>query len=113
MTLVEVKERLKEHFKMKDLESAEFVLGVESTRILDGGSFLVQYNYASKVVTNFGMGDVKVALTPLEPKSKLGEAGEEARLWSHLEMEDVPYRSLVATLMYLALGTRPSLSMVV
>ena len=45
-SLTEVKERLKEHFKMKDMESAHFLLGVEFRRNLDGGYFMVQEKYA-------------------------------------------------------------------
>ena len=36
-SLTEVKERLKDHFKMKDMGSAHFLFGVEIRRKLDGG----------------------------------------------------------------------------
>ena len=44
--LSEVKDRLKQHFKMKELGSAQFLLGMEIRRRLGGGFFLVQEKYA-------------------------------------------------------------------
>ena len=69
---MEVKERLKLHFKMKDMGSAHFLLGVEIRRRLEGGYFLVQEKYASEVVSKFGMAEAKVVTTPFEPGSTFG-----------------------------------------
>lgn len=41
-SLAEVKERFKEHFKIKDLGSARFLLGVEIRRRLEGEFLMVQ-----------------------------------------------------------------------
>ena len=62
-----MKERLKQHFDMMDMGSAEFLLGeVEMRRRLRGGYFLVQQNvHASEVVNKFGI--AKVVSTPFEP----------------------------------------------
>ena len=49
-SLTEEKERLKEHFKMKDMGSAHFLLGVEIRRRFDGGYFMVQEKYAAEEV---------------------------------------------------------------
>lgn len=62
----------KEHFKMKDLGSAEFLLRVEIRRRLEGGYFIIQHKYACEVVTKFGMGDAKEVLKPFEPGIALG-----------------------------------------
>ena len=86
----EVKERLKIHFKMKDLGSAQFLLGVEIRRRLEGGYFMVQEKYANEVVAKFGIADAKVVSTPFEPGSVLGlEESDETAL--HPDMVDVPY----------------------
>lgn len=51
--------------------------------------------------------------TPFEPGSTFGseDALEQGRVDSR--MVDVPFRSLVGSLMYLAINTRPDLSMAV
>ena len=112
-SLAEVKERLKLHFKMKDMGSAHFLLGVEIRRRLDGGYFMVQEKYASEVVSRYGMGDAKIVSTPFEPGSTFGSEDVLDQERVDPGMVDVPYRSLVGSLMYLAVCTRPDLSMAV
>ena len=46
-SLAEVKERLKQHFKMKDLGRARFRLGVEIGMRLERGYFNAQHNCCS------------------------------------------------------------------
>ena len=110
-----MKESLSDHFKMKDLGSVEYLLGVEIRRRSGGGYFLVQEKYAQEVVREFGMGEAKVASTPFEHRSEMGlsEAsssdGERSPAW----MADIPYRRVVGSLMYLIVCTRPDLSMAV
>lgn len=52
-----LKERPKEHFKMKDLGSARIRSGEEIRRKLEGGCFMAQEKYALEVVGKFGMKD--------------------------------------------------------
>ena len=101
-SLVEVKERPKLHFQMEDMGSAHFLLVVEIRRRLEGGYFLVQ----EKVVRRLGMADAKIVPTPFELGSTFGfeDALGQERVDSG--MVDVPYRSLVGSLMYLAICTR-------
>ena len=112
-SLAEGKERLKEHFKMKDMGSAHFLLGVETRRRLDGGYFMVKKKYALEVVSRFGMVDAKIVFTPFKPGSTSGfeDALKQERVDSG--MADMPYRSFVGSLMYLTVCTRPDLSMAV
>ena len=55
----------------------------------------------------------KIVSTPFEPGSNFG--AEEVQVAEGVEpaMVDIPYRSLVGSLMYLAVCTRPDLSMAV
>ena len=101
--------------KMKDLGSAKYLLGVEIRRRSGRGYFLVQEKYTQEVVKKFGMGEAKVALSPFEHGSEMGlaEAGNLAGEGSPAGMADIPYRSVVGSLMYLAVCTRPDLSMAV
>ena len=102
-------------FKMKDLGSAKYLLGVEIRRRSGGGYFLVQEKYAQEVVRKFGMGEAKVASTPFEHGSEMGlaEAGNSVGEGSPAGMADIPYRSVVGSLMSLVVCTRPDLSMAV
>ena len=75
-----MKESLSDHFKMKDLGYAKYLLGVEIRRRSGGGYFLVHEKYAQEVVKKFGMGEAKLASTPFEHGSEMGlaEAGSLA-----------------------------------
>ena len=111
-SLAEVKGRLKGHFKVKDLGSAQCLLGVEN-RCLEGWYSIVWEKYACEVVTKFGMGDTKEVSTPFEPGSTLGmeEAGNQTWDGAHPQMVDILYKTLVGSLMYIAMYTRPDLAM--
>ena len=71
----------------------------------------MQQKYALEVVDKFGMGDSKPASTPFEPGSILGVEGCPQNEEERAAMEVIPYRSLVGSLMYLAVCTRPDLAM--
>ena len=74
-SLLSVKRSLSKSFKMKDLGSAEYLLGLEIRRRPGGGYFLVQEKYPQGVVVEFGMGEAKVASTPFEHRCWLGWDG--------------------------------------
>ena len=59
------------------------------------------------------MGDAKIVSTPCEPGSTFGSVDVLDQERVDPGMVDVPYRSLVGSLMYLAVCTRPHLSMAV
>ena len=84
-------------------------------RLSRGGYFLVQEKYAQEAVKNFGIGEAKVASTPFEHGSEMGlaEASSSAGEGSPAGMADISYKSVVGSLMYLVVCTRPDLSMAV
>ena len=109
--LKQVKEQLQKRFKMKDLGTAIFLLGIELRRTANGDLLLVQEKYAKEVVSKFGLVDCKPVSTPFEAGFVLDA---EACPQSPMEIErmaGVPYRSLIGSLMYLAVCTRPDLAM--
>ena len=67
--------------------------------------------YAREVVEKFGMGEARVASTPFEHGVDLGLVG--AGLEGDPAMAGIPYNSVVGSLMYLAVCTRPNLAMFV
>ena len=63
-----IKEWLKKCFSMKDLEEAEYILGIkiyrERFKMLLG---LSQGNYIDKILDRFKMGDSKKGFLPMQP----------------------------------------------
>jgi hypothetical protein len=104
-----VKEMLKRYFKMEDLGEAKYVLGMELKRLANGDLKLCQTVYAKGVVNTFGMEGCKSVVSPLDPGKVLSKALEAKTEKEIREMERVPYRSAIGSLMYLMTGTRPDL----
>ena len=106
-----IKGNLQEKFDMKDLGVATFLLGIELRRQEVGNPLMVQEKYAREVVQKFGMVDRKEVSTPFEPGKILGVEGCAQSEEERASMVGVPYRSLVGSLMYLAVCTRPDIAM--
>ena len=106
-----VKEKLQEKFDMKDFGVASFLLGMELRRKEGGDMLLVQEKYALEVVQKFGMADSKEVSTPFEPGSILGVEGGPQSMEERASMVRVPCRSLIGSVMYLAVFTRPDIVM--
>lgn len=100
-----VKRQLLRKYKMTDLGTARKYLGIEIHQSSDGIS-LCQQEYANKVLRRFRMENSHDALSPMDPNVRL----------TNTHCEDKPvldrrlYLSIVGSLMYAALGTRPDLS---
>ncbi|RVW25193.1 Retrovirus-related Pol polyprotein from transposon TNT 1-94 [Vitis vinifera] len=109
--LDQVKEMLKVEFEMKDLGSTKRILGMEierdrSKKVLR----LSQKSYISKVLSRFEMNNVKTVSTPLGQHFRLSitqapETHEEKRF-----MQMIPYASMVGSLMYTMVCSRPDLA---
>ena len=95
---------------MKDLGEAKFLLGIEIRRQVNGDVLLVQERYARDVVKRFNMEGCKSMSTPLELGSHLDMSQQPSTEEEKIEMADVPYRSEIGSLMYLATCTRPDLA---
>ena len=66
----------------------------------------MQEKYASEVVSKFGMAEAKVVSTPFEPGSTFGSDDVEDQGGVDSSMVEIPYRTLVGSMMYLAIFTR-------
>ena len=105
-----VKKGLCAEFKMKDLGEAKFLLGIEIRRQENGDVLLVQEHYARDVIRRFNMEGCKPVSTPLEFGCRLDSSSVPTTAAGKVEMVDVPYRSAIGSLMYLATCTRPDIS---
>jgi hypothetical protein len=90
-------------FKMKDLGVARQFLGLEISRDSDTIS-LGQEKYVNDIIARFGMQDAFDVPTPLDPDVKLDAAAGSK------PADTRRYQSIVGSLMYAALGTRPDIA---
>jgi hypothetical protein len=92
-------------FKMKDLGAARQFLGLEISRDSEGHTIsLGQEKYVNDIIARFGMQDAFDVPTPLDPDVKL-----DATIGSK-PADTSRYQSIVGSLMYAALGTRPDIA---
>ena len=76
--LEEVKRVLAANFKLRDLGSSTFLLGIGITRPEEGGIFLGQSKYSQDIVAKYGMEGGKGVSAPFEAGSELGEKDSPA-----------------------------------
>lgn len=97
---LEVFNRLKDRFKLKDLGPIEQALSLRIRREKDI-IYVDQKNYITKVLTNFGMEDCKPVKTPMVLGTKLTKSDSVD--------SSIPYQSLIGSLMYIGINTRPDI----
>ena len=68
-----VKSFLHSRFRMKDLGTATFLLGVEIRRLPSSDIRLVQEKYLNEVLAKFPVDNSRAASTPLPPACKLSQ----------------------------------------
>lgn len=93
---------LSRHFEMKIMNVGCF-LGVEIEQGSDGSIFIHQEAYTERILQKYGMqnvGSVGVPADPNQPLHKFDETDDST----------YPYREVVGSLMYLAVGTRPDIA---
>ena len=109
-----LKSQLTKEFEMKDLGAAKKILGMEIQRDKKAGKlYLSQGHYLEKVLGRFNMDNCKAVSTPLAAHFRLSaeccpQSDEDID-----RMFNVPYSSVVGSLMYAMVCTRPDLSHVV
>jgi hypothetical protein len=104
----QLKSDLQKHFEIADNGEISGVLGINvrgERRIR-----LAQTGYAVSVLERFGMEDSKPVSTPLVPNTTLSKVDEEGKA---VPGDKAWYASVVGSLMYLAVATRPDLAFAV
>ena len=107
----ELKCRLKDEFEMSDLGELHYFVGIQIER--DRKCFrltLSQKAYIEEVLERFGMADCKPIGTPLEPKAQLVKLSDEEYALCLFEMQAIPYKEAVGSLMYAMVATRADLA---
>ncbi|OWY90086.1 polyprotein, partial [Phytophthora megakarya] len=107
----QMKQTFFERFEMKDLGELHYILGWEVTRNRHERTiFISQRKYAMTVLERFGMSKCNGCKTPCTADMKLTKAMCAADADEKMLMNSKPYRSVVGSLMYLMLGSRPGLA---
>ncbi|KAL2607982.1 hypothetical protein R1flu_026555 [Riccia fluitans] len=108
-----VKAQLSKEFSMKDLGSTKRILGMEIHRDVKGGRlWLTQGNYTRKVLERFNMLDAKPVGTPLANHFKHQLSAKFCPIDATEKglISKIPYESVVGSLMYLMMCTRPDIA---
>uniref|UniRef100_A0ACD5WKD8 Uncharacterized protein n=1 Tax=Avena sativa TaxID=4498 RepID=A0ACD5WKD8_AVESA len=106
-----LKAHLSSEFEMKDLGAAKKILGMEITRDRKSGLlFLSQQSYIKKVLHRFNMDGANSVSTPIAPHFKLSVSQCPTTDEEFEYMSKVPYSSVVGSLMYAMVCSRPDLS---
>ncbi|GAA0187040.1 hypothetical protein LIER_34328 [Lithospermum erythrorhizon] len=110
-TIKELKCQLSKAFKMKDLESARYITGMEIKRDRARGRlWLSQEKYIHKVLARFNMESSKSVSSPLGAHFKLSSKICDNVGGNVQDMEKVPYASAIGSLMYAMLCIRPDIA---
>ena len=109
-----VKKKLSNSFAMKDLGAAKKILGMRITRDKKNCKLtLSQGEYTEKVLERFRMKNAKLVSTPLAIHFKLIKEMCPKTQEDIEYMSRVPYSSVVGSLMYVMICTRPDIAHVV
>ncbi|KAE8689483.1 CYP710A2 protein [Hibiscus syriacus] len=104
----------KREFEMKDLGSANKILGMQIHRDRSNRKiWLSQKNYLKKILSRFSMQDCKPISTPLPINFKLSSSMSPSSEEERMEMSRVPYASAVGSLMFAMICTRPDIAQAV
>ncbi|KAE8675254.1 hypothetical protein F3Y22_tig00111689pilonHSYRG00088 [Hibiscus syriacus] len=110
----ELKSQLDRKFEMKDLGSANKILGMQIHRDRSNRKiWLSQKNYLKKILSRFSMQDCKPISTPLPINFKLSSSMSPSSEEERMEMSRVPYVSAVGNLMFAMICTRPDIAQAV
>ncbi|RDY05101.1 hypothetical protein CR513_11096, partial [Mucuna pruriens] len=112
--LHETKKFLTKNFDMKDLGETSFVLGIQILRDCSQGILrLSQENYISKVLDRFDMKDSKLGDTLIAKRGKFSLKQCPNNDLERNDMQKIPCASVVRSLMYDQICTRPDIAFVV
>ena len=107
----ELKRKLEAEYDMTDLGELHHCLSIEFKRDRAARTITMsQKHFIEEVLERFGMQDCKPIGTPIDPKARLLKLTEEEFKQCEGEMEGVPYKQAVGSLMYIMVGTRPDLA---
>jgi len=100
----DVKGKLKNKFKMKELGQLSHFIGIDFTHTVETVK-MNQSRYIGKILERFGMSECKSRATPSEVKCDLTPEGDQT--------DQRKYRGMLGSLIYIMTCTRPDISWIV
>src|SRR3954469_10006122 len=96
---------------MKDLGEAYYCLGIQITHNREQGIIRInQSKYIDDILERFGMADCKPVATPMDTSIKLSKDMSPKTDEETKAMDNIPYCSIIGSLMYAMTGTRPDIA---
>ena len=105
----DVLQQIKTKYRSTDLGPARRFLGLEITQLMSGGYRLSQEGYIHSILSRFGLTDANTVSTPLAKDIVLDSPATE----NDKVVNQRNYLSIIGSLMYAALGTRPDIAFTV
>jgi hypothetical protein len=99
---------MKQEFLVKDLGVLSHYLGIKIETTTDA-TLLSQPAYIQKLLAKFNLQDANPAPTPGAPGQQLSKEQCPTETEEKDEMKKTPYRSMVGSIMYTYIGTRPDI----
>ena len=107
----ELEKELSKSFEMKDLGPTSQILGIKISRDRTNGKlWLSQESYIKKVLDKFNIGKTKPVSSPLGSHLKLSSKHSPSSEKEKEEMRKMPYASVVGSLMYVMVCTKPDIA---
>lgn len=100
----EIKTSLSKNFRMKDMGSLHFCLGI-SVEQHEEGMKLSQRPYIEKLLGRYGLKDANLVSTPMDLNVKLVANDGQSK-----PVDQIKYQSIVGSLLYAAVATRADIS---
>ena len=112
--LYEVKQFLSKNFDMKDMGEASYVIGIKIHRDRFRGILgLSQETYINKILERFRMKDCSPSIAPIVKGDRFNLNQCPKNDFEREQMKNIPYASVVRSLMYAQVCTRPDIAFVV
>jgi len=107
--MIKIKESLFFKFNMKDMGKLHYILGISVIQDVDQNClWLHQEHYINNMLQKYGMTDANPASTPADVNVKLQKSDNISK-----DVDPVMYQSMVGSLLYAAIATRPDISQAV
>ncbi|KAL4022437.1 hypothetical protein IC575_016170 [Cucumis melo] len=108
--LTDIKKWLATQFQMKDLENAQYVLGIQIVRNRKKKTLAMsQTSYIHKMLSRYKMQNSKKGLLPYKYGINLSKKQCPKTFQEVENMSNIPHASVVGSLMYAMLCTRPDI----
>ena len=112
--LHETKKYLSKNFEMKDMREATYMIGIEIFRDRSQGLLgLSQKAYVNKIIERFKIEKYSAGVVPIQKGDKFSLMQCPKNDLEREQMKNIPYASIVGSLMYAQTCTQPDISFAV